>query len=165
MGDDDDGDLLAQGEDLFFDDGRSDGIEGAAGFVEKNDFRLEGEGPGDAEALLLSSGELEGAEVQAVRNFRPETHGLQAVLYYFWQLGAWHAVGSEWNLKVLAYGVRKGVRFLKDHPDASAQGEHVGVGVVDVGAIGGAAASADVAARNQVSEPVQGVQQGAFTAP
>ena len=158
VGDDDEGDLPAQGEDLFFDDGRCDGIEGAAGFVEKDDFRLEGEGPGDAEALLLSSGELEGAEVEAVRNLWPETHGLQAVLYYFGQPGAWHAVGSEWDFKVLAYGVRKGVRFLKDHADAAAQGEHVGVGVMDVGAIGGVAASADLAARNQVGEPVQGVQ-------
>ena len=104
---------------MFFDDGRCDGIEGAAGFVEKDDFRLEGEGPGDAEALLLSSGEFKGAEVETVRNFRPETHGLQAVLHYFGQSSARYAVSSEWDFKVLAYGVRKGVGFLKDHADAS----------------------------------------------
>lgn len=65
MSNDDDSNSTAQGGDVFFDDSGGYGIESAAGFVEEDHFGAEGEGTGDAETLLLTSGKFQGTLIEA----------------------------------------------------------------------------------------------------
>ena len=48
----------AERVDEVLDLGGGDGVERRAGFVHEEDLGFDGEGPGDAEALLLSTREL-----------------------------------------------------------------------------------------------------------
>ena len=43
--------------DQLLDLGRGQGIEGGTGLIHQQDFRLHGQGAGDAEALLLAAGQ------------------------------------------------------------------------------------------------------------
>src|ERR1700677_3541920 len=54
--DDDDGALVLQGEQQIFNLGGGDGVERRTGFVEQQHFRVDRQGPRDAQALLLSAG-------------------------------------------------------------------------------------------------------------
>ena len=75
VGDDEDGHFVLEGEDHVLDFRRGDRVEGGGGLVEEEDFRLGGQGAGDAQALLLAAGELDGRLVQPVFDFVPEGGG------------------------------------------------------------------------------------------
>ena len=77
VGDDDDGDLLAEGFHQLFDFVGGDGIEGGAGLVHQQHFGFGGDGAGDAETLLLAAGEAKGGGVEAVFDFVPEAGGFE----------------------------------------------------------------------------------------
>jgi hypothetical protein len=57
VGDDDDAIAAAQFVDQFLDLGRCDGIECGARLVHQDDFGIDRDGTGDAQALLLPAGQ------------------------------------------------------------------------------------------------------------
>ena len=61
MGDDEDGDVLAEGFDAFHHGGFGLGVEGARGFVKYEHIGLAVEGTGDADALPLATGQANAA--------------------------------------------------------------------------------------------------------
>src|SRR5512137_1330981 len=66
VGDDHDRVVLLETLDQVLDPGRGDGVDGRAGLVEEDDLGLDGQRPGDAEALLLPAREGKGILVEAV---------------------------------------------------------------------------------------------------
>ena len=60
---------------------RGDGVERGGRFVHQNDFRLDGDGAGDAEALLLAAGQAERAGVQPVLHLVPQRRAAQAAFH------------------------------------------------------------------------------------
>jgi hypothetical protein len=72
MGDDDDRELLAQFGDQFLDLGGGDGVKGRTGFIHQDHLGTDGNGPGDAEALLLAAGKAGAGIVKAILDFIPE---------------------------------------------------------------------------------------------
>ncbi len=69
---DDDRVIRLQLLDGLLDFGRRDGVDRGAGFVEKKDFRLDGDGPRDAEPLLLTSRKIEAVFGEVVFHFVPQ---------------------------------------------------------------------------------------------
>src|ERR1035438_736760 len=55
VGDDDHGALIFQPKHELFDLGGGDGIEGGTGLIQQEHFGIDGQRPGDAQALLLSA--------------------------------------------------------------------------------------------------------------
>src|SRR5580704_931605 len=72
VGDGNDGAEVLQLHEELFDFRGTDGIEGGARLVEKKHFGLNGQGAGDAEALLLAAGKLVGGLVEVVFDLVPE---------------------------------------------------------------------------------------------
>src|SRR5229473_4435173 len=72
VSDGDDGAEILQLHEQLFDFGGADGVERRTGFVEKQNFGLDGEGAGDAQALLLAAGKFVGGLVEVVFYFVPE---------------------------------------------------------------------------------------------
>src|SRR5689334_17816982 len=66
VGHDDDRVLLLELVDQVLDRGGGDRVEGGAGLVHQQDLGLDGDGAGDAEALLLTAGEAHAGLVEAV---------------------------------------------------------------------------------------------------
>ena len=68
-------------ENQVLDLGSGDGIEGRGGLVHQQDFRVDGQGAGDAEALLLAAGEAgAGFLLQIVLDLVPERRVLERFL-------------------------------------------------------------------------------------
>jgi hypothetical protein len=57
VGDDDDGVVLTQFVDQFLDLGGGDGVKRRTGLVHQDHFGIHGNGPGDAQPLLLAAGQ------------------------------------------------------------------------------------------------------------
>src|SRR5690606_20347358 len=95
MGDDDDGVVLAQFVDQLFDDRRRDGIERRAGLVHQDYFGTDGNGAGDAEALLLATGKAGARLVEPVLYLVPQTGATQRGLHDLVEIGA--AAGDAVN--------------------------------------------------------------------
>src|SRR6266849_10622645 len=72
VGNGDDGAEILQLNEELFDFRGADRIERRTGFVEKQDFGLDSEGAGDAQALLLATGKFVGGFVKMVFHFVPE---------------------------------------------------------------------------------------------
>ena len=72
MGDDDDGEVLAQLINQLFDLRRGDGVEGGARLIHQQHFWRGGDGAGDAEALLLAAGQAGAGGGEAVFHLIPE---------------------------------------------------------------------------------------------
>src|SRR4029079_11079787 len=64
--------VALQDVDQFLDLGGRDRIERGARLIEQNDFRLNGDGSGDAEPLLLTAGKAEAAGVELVLDLIPQ---------------------------------------------------------------------------------------------
>ena len=164
VGDDDDGELVFElGHQLFDLEGR-DGIEGGAGFVHEEDLRAIGDGTGDAETLLLAAGKAEGAFVEFVFHFIPESGLTKAFFDDFVELTAVVAAGdAEGEDDVFVDGLGEGIVLLEDHADAFAKGDDFDFGVVEAGAVeSDIAAMAD--AVDEVVHPVEVAQEGGFAA-
>src|SRR5258708_4226821 len=61
--------------------GGGDGVEGRSGFIEKQDFRLHGDGPGNAKSLLLATGEERPFFSEGVLYFVPEGDPGEGMFY------------------------------------------------------------------------------------
>ncbi len=77
MGDDDDRVFGAQLVDQFLDLGGRERIECRGRLVEEDDLRLDGNGAGDAEALLLAARKAGARSVQLVLDFVPDSGAAQ----------------------------------------------------------------------------------------
>ena len=109
------------------------GSRAEVGFVHQQDFGLDGQGAGDAQALLLAARQAQGALFQPVLDLVPQGRAPQAALDDLVQLGlVAHAVqlGAVGDVVVDAHG--EGVGLLKDHAHAAAQGGQHHVGSEDV---------------------------------
>src|SRR5690606_27843855 len=163
VGDDDDGELLGEVDHELFDAGRRDRVEGRARLVHEDDLGLEGDGAGDAQALLLAAGEGEGALLEIVLDLVPQGGLLEGVLDDGVALGAARAVdpGAVGDVVVDRFGERVGL--LEDHADAAADLDGVDAGVVDVLAVVGDGAL-DAGAGDEVVHAVERAQEGGLAA-
>ena len=164
VGDDDDGDLPPQGVDEILDNSRGDGIESAARFVEENHFGLEGEGPGDAEALLLTARETDGTLVETVTDFVPEADFAEDFFHAVGDVLFTPAMFLERDLEVSLDGLGEGIGPLENDAYAPPQCEHVGFRIGDRGAVGEVYAAGDLAAGDEIGEAVEAQEETAFPA-
>src|SRR5690554_2786919 len=80
VGNDGDGVVLRQLGDQLLDPRRGDGVEGRAGLVHQDHFGTDGDGAGNAQALLLAAGQAGAGLVQALLDLVPQARPLQAGL-------------------------------------------------------------------------------------
>ena len=105
---------------------RRDRVEGGGRLVEQDHFGADGDGAGDAEALLLTAGEAKTRRVQLVLHFVPERRTLQGFFDPLVEVGLGdlfietHAEGH-----VVVDRHREGGRLLEHHADAGAQERQV----------------------------------------
>ena len=137
-------------------------VEGAGGFVAKEDLRFHRQGPGDGHALLLPARQLGRPVMRAVR----QPHLRQQVHRLLPRLGHGHPVHMERSFHHVLESrpVREEVELLEDHPGAAAQSLTQGA----VGGLGGPGLDAHVAeaqgSRIGGLEPVEASQQRALAA-
>src|ERR1700676_592340 len=81
MRDDHDGATALELKDEVFDLGGGDGIEGGAGFVEQEYFRIYRESARNTQALLLAGGETVSGLVELVLYLIPQRGAAQAILH------------------------------------------------------------------------------------
>ena len=164
VSDDYDGELLFELGHEFLDFEGGDGVEGCAGFVHEEDLRAIGDGAGDAEALLLTAGEAEGAFMKFVFNLVPEGGLAEGLLDDLVELGFVVATGdTKGEDDVLVDGFGEGVVFLEDHTDAFAEGDDFEYWVKQAGAV-----EADITgvadAIDEIVHAVEVAEQGGFAA-
>ncbi len=120
VGDGDDGAEIFQLNEELFDFRGADGIESGARLVEEKNFGLDGQGAGDAEALLLAAGKIVGGLVELVFHFVPEGGMAEAFLD-----GVRHrklrAIDAETISHVFEDGFGERIGALEDHADAAAE--------------------------------------------
>ena len=166
VGDDDNGVLFLEPGDEILHRGRGNGIQGRTGFVHQDHLGLEGDGPGDAEPLLLAAGEPGAGLIQPVADLLPETGLFQRILDNPVQFapapGQAMDPGAIGNIVIDGLGKRVG--FLKDHAHPGPQGHHVDRTVIDVQAV-----KQDLPAHatgiHGIVHPVQAAQEGGLAAP
>src|SRR4030095_7035079 len=162
-----DGDRIAPAKLLeqFLDLGVRDRVQRRAGLVHQNDFRIDGDGAGDAQPLLLAARQSGAAFTQPVFDLVPQAGALQAGLDDRVHLALARNqpvdLGAVSDIFVNRLGKR--VRLLKDHADAGAQLHDVHVGVVNVFAVELDLAR-DLRVRDGVVHPVETAQEGRLAA-
>ena len=125
---------------------------------------FDGDGAGDAEALLLAARQAERAGVQAVLHFFPKGGRAQAAFDNAIEFRTCsdalepQAVGD-----VLVDGLGERIGALEHHADAPAQFDDIHLAAVDVVA-GDADAAFDADVVNQVVHAVEAPQEGGLTA-
>ena len=139
-------------------------IERGAGLVHQQDFRLVGDGAGDAKPLLLAAGQTEGGVVEAVLHLVPQRGGFQRPLDGFIEFGPFRTPGdAQAEDHVFVDRLRERIVFLEHHAHPLAQGNHLHGGIVETGPV-----DADVAlvtdALDEVVHAVEVAQQGGFPA-
>src|SRR5258708_33241425 len=120
MGDGDDGTEFFQLYEQFFDFGGADGIEGRARLVEQEHFRFDGEGAGNAQALLLAAGKLVSGFMKMVFHFVPE-RGMPKAFFDGLGQGELRAIDAQTRGDVVEDGFGKWIGPLEDHADATAE--------------------------------------------
>src|SRR5574343_140104 len=135
---DQDGDALLEFMHQFFDGAGGDRVQGRGRLVEQEQFRIGGQGAGDAQTLLLTAGEVGRQVVQAILHFFPEGATLQGMF----NLVVEHALvvfatHTQTVGDVFVDRLREGVRLLEHHADAHAHFDRIDfrrqqVGVVRV---------------------------------
>jgi hypothetical protein len=131
-----DGVVLLQDVDQLLDLGGGDRVECRAGLVEQDDLRLDGDGAGDAQPLLLAAGEAEAAGVELVLGLVPDGRAAQRVLDADVEIGFGHLLvkaHAEGDVIVDGHGKRR--RLLEHHADLGAEQIDVLAGGEDVLAI------------------------------
>ena len=125
---------------------------------------MHGDGPGNAQTLVLAAGQPKGRLVQTVLDFVPKGRPLEAALHRLVQRAAVpdaadpQAVGD-----VLVDRLGEGRRPLEDHAHLLPQLDHVSSAIEDLLAIDeNAAGGADVV--DQVVHAVQAAEQGRLAA-
>src|SRR5207253_4614247 len=112
-----------------------DRIEGGTRLVHENDLRFDCESACDAKTLLLPAGESVAADVQPVFHFLPEGRGTQTSFHRFVDKGSFRDSRDAQTVgDIVVNRFWKGIRFLKDHPDAPPEIDDVHAGRIDVDA-------------------------------
>lgn len=164
VGDDHDGVALADFVDEFFDTQGGDGIESRARFIEEEHLGIGHDRTSDAETLLLSAAEPQGAGVEAIFDFIPDGCAAEGSLAsLFKNAASTFAVDAEGVDHILEDGHRKGVRLLEHHTQAFAQVDDIDMSVVNRAPVEQHVAL-DAYAVDQIVEPVDGSKEGAFAA-
>ena len=144
--------------------GRGDGVEGRARLVHEEHVGLDGDGPRDAQALLLAAGQAERALVEPILHLVPERGGAQAPLHDALEVVLVSDPEDARPVRdVLEDGLGERVRLLKDHAHPLAQLGHVQARVVDVGAAD-ADAALDPDAVDEIVHAVQAAEQRGLAA-
>ena len=129
VGDDDDGVILFEFLHQFLDLEGGDRVEGGGGFVHQDDFRLDRQGTGDAQALLLPAGEGQAGLVEFILHLIPQGGRLQAVFHDPIQVRlAVDAIQARPIGHVIENGLGERVGALEDHPDPPAHIDHIHAG-------------------------------------
>ncbi len=164
VGDDHDGDVVAQLHDQVLDHLGRLRVERRAGLVEQQHLGLGGEGPGDAEPLLLAAGEPQGRVVEVVLDLLEETGPVErAVDFRLQRLLALppRALLAQHVGDVVEDAHRERVGLLEDHRHPAPQQGRLDQPDVDV-------VEQDAAAQRrragQLGEPVERAQQGRLAA-
>src|SRR3990170_4202668 len=160
--DDDDGELLGQLPDKVLNLERGDGVQGGARLVHQDDVRLDGEGPGDAETLLLAAGERQAGLLEIVLHLVPEGGPAQTALHVLVHAAA-IAVHAGAERHVIVYRLRERVGLLEHHANAAAHLHGVHLRSVDVHAVVDGL-PADPHPGYQVVHAVEAAQEGALAA-
>ncbi len=164
MGDDEDGVVPLQRLDEVLDLSGGNGVQGRARLVHEDDLRLHGDGPGDAEALLLAAGEAQGVLLEAILDLVPDGGTPQALLADLVQNApAVLPVDAQRVDDVLVDAHGEGVRLLEDHPHPLAQLDDVHLRAVD-GVLVEAHVPLDGDTVDEVIETVHRAQEGRFAA-
>src|SRR6266849_7090291 len=96
----------------------ADGIERGARLIEKQDFGLDGESAGNAQALLLAAGKFIGGLVEMVFDFVPEGGVAQALFDGLGDRG-FRAVDAQAIGNILENGLGERVGALENHTDTA----------------------------------------------
>ena len=116
MGYNDNGVVFLQFMYQFLDLLGGDGIQGGSRLIHEHDRRRHGQGTGDAEPLLLPSGQAQGGIVEPVFYLFPESRLFQAGLHPVTQkTPVFHAVDPQAIGHIFKNRFGEGVGFLKDH--------------------------------------------------
>ncbi len=134
VGHHDDGVLPAQFVDELLHPGGGDGIERRAGFVHEDHLRVDGDGAGDAQPLLLATGEPGAWLVEALLHLVPQPGAAQGFLHQRVEFGLARdqPVQARSIGDVLVDRLGEGVGLLEHHAHAGTQGHHVHLRVMDV---------------------------------
>ncbi len=166
VGHDGDAEVLPQLVDQFLDPGRGDGVEGRAGLVHQDHLGRNGDGAGDAQALLLAPGEFGSGLIQPVLDLvpqsRPAQTGLHQPVQFLPVVG--EAVDARSVGDVLVDGLGEGIGFLKHHADLCPERHHVLLFIIDLDAVQLDGAG-DAATGNLIVHPVEAAQKGGLAAP
>jgi hypothetical protein len=165
MGDDDDAEVLAQFIDKLLDARGGDRVERRTGLVHQDHFRIDGNGPGDAQTLLLAAGQAGARMVEAILHFLEQAGLLQARHHDLLEIGL--VLGEPMDLRpvgdILIYRFGERIGLLEHHADAGAQLHNVKGLVIDVATVDLDIAG-DPAGRDGVVHPVDRAQEGRFPA-
>ncbi len=163
VGDDGDGVALLQLQHQLLNPARRDGVEGRTGLVHQQNLRLSGNGAGDAQALLLTSGKRETATVQLVFDFVPQGGLAKGLLNALFPVSLVTVkLQAKGHVPVNAHGKR--VWLLKYHADMAADSHRVYFGLVYIYALK-VYVSFKAESPHHVVHPVKATQHRALAAP
>src|SRR5262249_55794599 len=141
---------------------RRNRIERRTRLVHQEHFRFGGNGPGDAQPLLLPARQRQSALLKLVFDFIPERRTAQGLLHLLGGI-SFEAVQPEAKRDVVVDARGKRIWLLEYHADKPADGNGIDRRMVDV-----AAAVANVSFEtkppNEVIHPIQATQNGALAA-
>ncbi len=130
---DDDGVALLELLDEILYTAGGDRIKRRGGLIHEDDLRLDRDRAGNAEALLLPTGEGERILPQAILHLVPQGCPAHAPLYDLIELAfVLNAVSPRAECHVVVDRLREGVGLLEHHADLPPQPHRFDIGVVDV---------------------------------
>jgi hypothetical protein len=154
--------VLLQLQHELLDPSSRDGVEGGAGLVHQEHGGLGRDGTGDAQALLLASGQGQAAVLQLVLDLVPERGLAERALD---ALGhrALEAVQAQPEGDVVEDAHREGVRLLEDHADVAPHRHRIHAPAVHVLALE-LNVTLEAEAADQVVHPVERPEHRALPA-
>ena len=161
--DDHDRELLLQIVDQVLDARRRDRVEGGCRLVHQDHVRLHGDGPGDAQPLLLSAREAERVVLQPVLHLVPERRLPERPLDAAVEVGL-HPEHPGAERDVVVDRLREGIRLLEDHPDPPPHLDRIDVRAVEVTAVV-EHLPVDPGAGDQVVHPVEAADERRLATP
>ncbi len=139
------------------------GIERGAGLVHQEHRGLGGDGPGDAEPLLLTAGERQATVLQLVLDLVPQRRLPERLLDPLGH-GTLEPVQPETERHVLEDAHRERIGLLEDHADVAPHRHRIDVPTVHVLAVE-VDLSLEAESPDQIVHPVEGAQDRALAAP
>ena len=162
MGHNHHGELALELVDQLLDGEGGDGIERRGRFIEQQHFRLDGNGTGNHQTLLLTTGETEGVVMQTILHLVPQGRTTQGALGGLIQSATIvDPLQAQTIDHVLVDGLGERVRALEHHAHLTAQGGNIDALVIDVVAMQ-LDFPLDAADLHQIVHPVDAAQQGRF---